>query len=241
MGLFDMFKPQKQEVNTTRSALDEANDPNADRGAINRLIENILDVGVDGRGPYAGAKKVGESALKDAKGDREDAVDKIIGQHVRSGAAGGFVTSVGGFVTMPVAIPVNVFEFYVQATRMVSAIAHVRGYDVTDDRIRSAVLLTLVGSKAEDVLAKAGVPLGPIGGGAVMGVALKNLPKSALMVINKAVGFRLARSVGEKALARFGKAIPVAGGVIGGGLDGWMMKRIGDHAKQEFPAKVTLG
>jgi hypothetical protein len=30
---------------------------------------------------------------------------------------------VGGFITLPVALPVNVLEFYVQATRMVGAIA----------------------------------------------------------------------------------------------------------------------
>lgn len=239
MGLLDMFKPKKNDVAATRSALDEAQSPDADRGAITRMIESILSVGVEGRGPFAGARKVADNALKDAK-DREKAVDKVIGQHVRSGAAGGFVTSLGGFVTMPVAIPANVAEFYVQATRMVAGVAHLRGYDIDNDQIRSAVLLTLIGSKAEDVLAKAGVPLSTAGGGVVMGRALKNMPKSALMVINKAVGFRLARSVSEKTLSRFGKAIPLAGGVIGGGLDGWMMTRIGEQAKKEFPARTTV-
>ncbi|GAB3706247.1 EcsC family protein [Mariniluteicoccus flavus] len=235
MGLLDIFKPKKQDVTTTRSALEEASAGGGERNAITKLIENILDVGIDGRGPFAGSVKIAQKAS--TKGDTEKAIDAIINQHIRSGAAGGFVTSLGGFVTMPVAIPANVFEFYVQATRMVGAIAHLRGYDVDADQIRSAVLLTLVGSKAEDVLAKAGVPMGSIGGGRVLGMALGGLPKSALMVINKAVGFRLARTVGEKALTRFGKAIPLAGGVIGGALDGWMMKRIGDHAKKEFPAR----
>ncbi|GAB3624579.1 EcsC family protein [Mariniluteicoccus endophyticus] len=240
MGLFDMFKPKKQEVGVARSALDEANDLEANDDAITKFIENILSLGLKGRGPFEGSAELAEKALKVAKGDREEAIDKVAGQHVRSGAVGGFVTSLGGFVTMPVAIPANVLEFYVQATRMVGAIAHLRGYDINDPRIRSAVLLTLVGSKAEDVMAKAGVPLGPIGGGRVLSVAVKNMPKSALMVINKAVGFRLMRSVGEKALTRFGKAIPLAGGVIGGGLDGWMMKRIAEHARGEFPQKTTL-
>ncbi len=50
--------------------------------------------------------------------------------HVVGGVVGGFVTGLGGFVTMPVALPVNIAEFYVQATRMVGAIATLRGYDV---------------------------------------------------------------------------------------------------------------
>ena len=79
---------------------------------------------------------------------------KIARSTVARGAIGGFVTSVGGFVTMPVALPVNVVEFYVQATRMVAAIATLRGYDVNDPRVRTAVLLTLVGSDADEVLAR---------------------------------------------------------------------------------------
>ena len=70
---------------------------------------------------------------------------------------------------MPIALPANVLEFYVQATRMVGAIATLRGYDVQDPRIRTAVLLTLVGSKSDDVLKKAGMATG---GGRVTSLAL---------------------------------------------------------------------
>jgi hypothetical protein len=151
------------------------------------------------------------------------------------GAAGGFLTGLGGFVTMPVALPANILEFYVQATRMVGAIASLRGYDITDERIRTAVLLTLVGSKSDDVLKKAGMSTG---GGRVASMALKNLPPAALMVVNKAVGFNLMRGVGGKLLTRLGRGLPVAGGFVGGGLDAYMMKKIADQAMKEFPTVV---
>lgn len=156
---------------------------------------------------------------------------------MRGGAAGGFITSLGGFVTMPVAIPANVFEFYVQATRMVGSIAHLRGYDVSRDEIRTAVLLTLVGNDATEALRESGVPVGALGGGAVTSLLVGRLPKSALMVVNKAVGFRVLRSVGQKTLARFGRLVPVAGGVLGGALDGWLMRRIAKSARKEFPQR----
>jgi hypothetical protein len=54
-------------------------------------------------------------------------------------------------------------------------------------------------------------------------------------MLNKAIGFRILRGVGEKAFARFGRAVPLAGGMLGGGVDMWMMKRIADHAMNEFP------
>lgn len=235
MRLLDIFRPKKQDVTAARSALEEARDPNADSSAITRLIERFLSVGLNGRRPYPGSVAIAEKALRAEHGDTEAAIERLIRTHTASGAVGGFVTSLGGFVTMPVAVPANVVEFYVQATRLVGAIAHLRGYDISRSDIRSAVLLTLVGSNAQDVLAKAGVPMGAVGGGAVLGVATKNLPKSALMIVNKAVGFQVVKSVGERTLTRLGRAIPLAGGVIGGGLDGWMMKTIGAQARHEFP------
>lgn len=233
MGLLDMFG-KKKDIAVTRSALEEARDPRADDGgAIGDLVGRLLNIGIDGKGTMKSARAVATKALED-KGDVERAVDKIVAQHVRNGAVGGFVTSLGGFVTMPVAIPVNVLEFYLQATRMTAAIAKVRGYDVDDPQIRTAVLLTLTGSKADDILAKAG--LATVGGGSVASLARKSLPQSALMLINKAVGFRLLKSVGAKALSKFGRAIPLLGGGIGGALDAHMMHQIAQAAKREFPA-----
>lgn len=232
MGLFDMFR--RKEVSLTRSALDEANSEGGNDDAVTQLILRLTSVGIDGAGPFTGAVKLSDQALKRESGNVDDAVKRVVGQHLRGGAAGGFVTSLGGFVTMVAALPANVFEFYVQATRMVASIAHLRGYDVTDARIRTAVLLCLVGSNASEVLGKAGVN---VAGGAAVRVATQNLPKSALMVVQKAVGFRLLRGVGERMFARVGKFVPVLGGVFGAGLDFAMMRAIAEHAKKEFPAQ----
>ena len=226
MGLFDMFR-RDEEIAITRSALDEANDPTGNDDAITNLIKQLTGVGIEGVIGFPGARAVAKS-----NGDVEAAVDAVVRQHLVGGAAGGFLTSLGGFLTMVVAIPANVFEFYVQATRMTAAVAHLRGHDLADPRIRTAVLLSLVGSDSSDILAKAGVSVGT---SAALNVAGKNLPKSALMVIQKAVGFRILRSVGERLFARVGKLVPIAGGVFGAGIDLAMMKRIGDQARAEFP------
>jgi hypothetical protein len=202
-----------------------------DEGVVGRLVQVLLDAGIDGLGPLKSAQELADLARRDTR-TTEGAVKKIIRSHVVKGGVGGFVTSVGGFVTMPVALPANVVEFYVGATRMVAGIATLRGYDLDDPQVRSAVLLTLVGSEADEVLAKAGLT-GKTG--KVVGLVGQQLPPAALLMLNKAIGFRILRGVGEKAFARLGRAIPLAGGVVGGGIDVWMMKRIADHALGEFP------
>ena len=204
-----------------------------DEGVVGRLVQVLLDAGIDGLGPLKSARELADLAHHDTR-TTEGAVKKIIRSHVVKGGIGGFVTGVGGFVTMPVALPANVVEFYVGATRMVASIAVLRGYDVDDPQVRTAVLLTLVGSEADEVLKKAGLSGTS---GKVVGLVGQQLPPAALLILNKAIGFRLLRGLGEKAFARLGRGVPLAGGVVGGGIDVWMMKRIADHAMAEFPLR----
>lgn len=201
----------------------------ADRTA-SQLVQRLVDVGIDGAGPLDPARQVAETALAKA-GSVESAVDDVVRSHRRLAAAAGFVTGVGGFVTTVVALPANVAGFYVIATRMVAATAHLRGHDLAQDEVRSAVLLTLVGADADEVLGKIGVA---VPGGRIRNLALQRLPRSALMVVNKAIGFRLLSQLGSRGLARLGRVVPVAGGVVGAALDAWLLHKIARAAREEF-------
>jgi hypothetical protein len=200
-----------------------------------RLVESLLAVGIDGRGPLPSAKAVADKARAAAK-TPEKAVDAVVRQHLRLAAVGGFVTGVGGILTLPVALPVNVAEFYLVATRMVAATASLRGYDVSQPEVRSAVLLTLVGAESQDLLRTAG--LTPSGRLATL--AAEQLPGPVLMVLNKGVGFRLVSMLGRKSLQRFGKAVPFLGGAVGAGLDTFLLRRIAAQARHEFPAALAV-
>lgn len=212
-------------------------------GAANALVGKLLDFGIDGVGPLDSAAEVARKARQEHGGDVERAIDAIVSDHVKKAGVGGFVTGFGGLVTMPVMIPANVVEFYTLATRMVASIAELRGYDVSTKGARSAILLSLVGADADDLLRKAGVSTaaGLTGSGRLATLALSRLPKAAAMMVNKAVGFRLLTQVGGKALGRFIRFVPVAGGIVGAGLDGVMMKRLGDYARREFGAQAATG
>lgn len=233
MGLKDLLSSGRSEARTTRAALDAAADADPDPGPIDRLVAMLVDVGLEGRGPLSPARELAEEALARSDGDRERAIGRLARSATLTGGIGGFVTGLGGFVTMPVSLPLNVAEFYIQAVRMVGGIATLRGYDVSEPRVRTAILLTLVGSESHEVLRKAGLTSTT---GALTSYALKGLPPAVLMMVNKAVGFRLMRGVSEKLLSRLGRGLPLAGGIVGGGIDGYMMKKIADHAMKEFPA-----
>jgi len=207
-------------------------------GAATKLVERLLDVGIDGKGPFDSAHDVAADALRHAQGDRDQALRVILRDHRQLGAAGGFVTGLGGFFTMPISLPANVLEFYLLATRMTAATAKVRGYDIDQPEIRSAVLLTLAGADSDDVLKKAGLHAA---GGSLSSLAFDRLPAPALMVLNKAVAFRLLGRIGQGTFAKLGRAVPLVGGLIGAAVDVYMLGRIGQQAAKEFPHVETFG
>ncbi len=109
-----------------------------------------------------------------------------------------------------------------------------RGYDLRQEQIRAAVLLTIVGAEADDLLRKAGVTAP---GGRTTRLVAQRLPGPALMIVNKALGFRVVNRVLRVGLTRAGRIIPVIGGALGAGLDTYLLKRIADQARQEFPPR----
>lgn len=212
-------------------------------GALDKMaqafIGRLMNFGIDGIGPVDSAAQVVAKARKKHGDNVDKAIQEIVSDHVKAAGVGGFLTGFGGLVTMPVSLPANVLEFYTIATRMVAAIAELRGYDVKNEGARAAVLLTLVGADADDLIAKAGLSAANLtGSGRLARLAVTKMPKAAGMMINKAVGFRLLTRVGGKALSRFIRFVPVAGGIVGAGLDGLLMKRIADHARTEFVLRV---
>src|ERR1039458_7858462 len=137
------------------------------------MIERLMDVGIDSRGLFRSAHRAAAFVLCEprARGalaerrEAEPAIDAMVRSHLRLVALSGFVTSLGGFVVLPIALPANVLGFYLVATRMVAGIASSRGHDIDRHEVRSAVLLALVGADADDLLLQAG-EVG--GGGAVI-------------------------------------------------------------------------
>lgn len=197
------------------------------------FVEQLARGALDGVGPLAPARKVAADALS-RTGDEDAAVDLVIAEHLRLAALNGFVTGLGGVIVLPVALSANVLGFYTLAARMVAAIADVRGEDLDRREVRLKVLLTLTGDDASQLLVQAGAVLP---GGGMTTSALRRLAPSTTAMVNRVIGFKLLVGATEKALVRLGRAIPLAGGVIGGTVDVALMHSIARHAREQFPPR----
>ena len=149
-------------------------------------------------------------------------------------AGTGFLTGLGGFGLLPLQLPAAVTATWVIQTRMVGAIAQLQGHDLEHPAVRSQILLTLLGDQAAEVLRQVGVKAGQ----RFVRSQLHRLPVASLQAINRAVGFQLVSRFGERGLLRLDRSIPLVGGVIGGGLDYLITRRLGAFAASELARRA---
>lgn len=203
---------------------------------LSGFIRGALDRAIDGVGPLRGAATTADRELVLAGGDREEAVKAIISSHVRLAGAQGFLTSLGGVITTAATIPANIAGLALVECHMVAAIAHLRGYNLADNRTRNAVLACMVGEEGLKHLIKQGkLSAGP------RSLAEAEFPDPETdEAIGRIVAAELIAQVGGKGVVTsVGRRIPVLGGAVGMTADAFRTWRIGRFAANVLaPRKI---
>ena len=158
------------------------------------LVRWILDKAVQGIGPLPSASDLADEYRRKTYANDAERVQALIRWAVAKNVATGFVSGLGGALTLPVTIPGSLAASLAIQAPMVGAIAEIYGHDSKDDPVRTAMLLCMLGNAMEDVVRQAGVVVG----GKVAIKMLKKIPGKALIEINKRVGFRLLTKFGTK-------------------------------------------
>lgn len=187
--------------------------------------------GIPGTGT---AEELAESYLTE-NSSVENAIDELITWQCKKCGASGFMTGLGGLVTLPVAIPANISSVLYMQLRMIAAIAYMCHEDIHSDRVQTLAYLCLCGKAMGDVLKDAGIVCGE----KFVAAQIKRLPGTVIKAINRAVGFRLITKFGSKGFINLGKLVPVIGGGIGGTFDFYTTKKIGGKAKETFCQRIT--
>lgn len=158
-------------------------------------------------------------------------VDALIRWQNTKCATSGFIGGLGGLITLPVALPVNITSVLYVQTRMIAAIAHMGDHDIRDDRVKTLVYLCLLGASSADLVKDIGIQTGTK---LAKSFIEKNVSGKMLTQINQKVGFRLLTKFGEKGVINLGKAVPIVGGLVGGAIDAVSTNTIGNMAKKTF-------
>lgn len=192
-----------------------------------------MALGIDGAGPLKSSVELAQEYLGDPRHSSIPArVDSLVRWETTKNFTSGFATGLGGLITLPVSVPAGIGSAWVIQARMVGAIAHLHGYDVQDDRVRTLAVAALVGdASVKEALKHAGVEISQRGGRA----AARRIPGHVIIAINKKIGFRLLTKAGSKGVVNVTKLVPVLGGVVGGSVDAAACRTVAAVARKTFP------
>lgn len=194
-------------------------------------VREILERAIDGYGPIKAAAASADARLVEANGDVENAIEAAIGQHVRYAGMQGFATNIGGGITIAVSIPANATGLALLQSHLVAMIAHLRGYELDDPRVRNAILACLLGDDSVDELVKKKkLP------GTPMAIATSPVHDPALdATVGKVVTTELlAKVTGRRAALVVSRRIPILGGGVGAATDAYSTHQIGTYASEQL-------
>jgi len=200
------------------------------------FVREALHHAIVGVGPLPPAAKAAEAQLAEQHGNVDRAIHEVIENHVRFAGAQGFLTNIGGLITAAITIPTNITTLALVECRMVAGIAHLRGYDLDDPRVRNAILTCMLG---EDLVAsmvkKRKLPAPPM----AIATAPVHDPYLDQVLSAEVASGLITKAAGKRLATTVGKQVPVVGGLVGAGADALETWRIGRYADRELLPRVA--
>ncbi|MGH3493760.1 MAG: EcsC family protein [Sciscionella sp.] len=202
------------------------------------LVRQAFERAVDGVGPLRGAAASADRKLARQGGDVDAAVKTLIESHVRMAGAEGFVTNLGGAALLPVTIPSSISGLALLECHLVAGIAHLRGYDLADPRVRNAVLATMLGEDTvRSLVRRKKLPSSP------MAIATapaydENLDRR---IATEVAAEMIGRIAGKRTVAVVGRRTPIIGGGVGAVADAYATYQTGRYAARELIARGRPG
>jgi uncharacterized protein (DUF697 family) len=216
------------------SALGKGLAPHLTRAApelSNTFVQRALRRAIEGTGPLSAAAAAAEAVLADEGGDVDRAIHELIEDHVRYAGMQGFLTNIGGAVTAAFTIPANIAGLALIQCRLVASIAHLRGYDLSDQRVRNAILTCLLGEDSVKTLVrKKKLPSTPMG----LATAPAHDPDLDRVVAAEVTSELVRKVAGKRIATTVARHVPVVGGLVGAGADGYYTWQLGRYADREL-------
>ncbi len=195
------------------------------------FVHEALHRAIHGIGPLPPAARAAEKQLAEQRGNHDRAVHEVIENHVRYAGVQGFATNLGGLVTAAVTIPANVAGLSLIQCRLVAGIAHLRGYDLADPRVKNAVLACILGEdQVTRLVRKKRLPAPPM----AIATAPAHDPHLDRLIAAEVTSELLTKVAGKRVVTTVGRRVPVVGGLVGATADGFATWQIGRYADREL-------
>lgn len=200
-----------------------------DQGMIMTALDYCYNKAINGLPGVDTAEELAREYMA-GEGNLKSKAESLVRWQIAKTGTSGFLTGLGGIITLPVAIPANITSVLFVQIRMIAGIAVMGGHDVREDKVKTLVYMCLCGSAVTDFLKDVGIHVGS----KLTVSAINKISGATITKINQAVGFRLLTKFGQTGAVNLGKAVPLIGGIIGGAVDSFTTNTIGDVAITTF-------
>lgn len=192
---------------------------------LGRLYPTVLN-GLPGLGtPMELAAEV-----RQAGGSLEDQADRLVRRHIALSASAGFVSGLGGWLTLPVVLPANLAGVAALQLHMAASVAALAGHDPRQGGIRERVFGCLIGASPAD-------PARDAEQETIDRFGLKLAERGLNFVVSNTVGaakWGAKKVVSGQLKRRLLRGIPLVGGFIGAASDGYVTSKVAQAARDEF-------
>jgi hypothetical protein len=195
------------------------------------FVREALHRAIHGIGPLPPATVAAARQLEEQGGDVDQAIHRLIDNHVRYAGAQGFLTNLGGLATLAFAVPTNISGLALVECRMIAGIAHLRGYDLADPRVRNAILVCLLGEESvRQLVTDKLLPAPPM----ALATAPAHDPTLDRVISAEVASHLVSKVAGKRLAGTVARRIPLVGGFVGMGADGYATWKIGRYADREL-------
>ncbi|WP_420454587.1 EcsC family protein [Rubrivirga sp.] len=195
------------------------------RFVLDRLYPTVLD-GV----PGLGSPQDRAAEARAGGGTLDEQVDRLVRRHVAVSASAGFLSGLGGWITLPVLLPANLAAVASVQLHMAASVAALAGHDPRLPATRERVLSCLIGSGPAD-------PARDAEQETLDRFGLKLAERGLNLVVSSTVGaakWGAKKVVAGRVQRRVLRGIPLVGGFIGAASDGYVTMKVAEAARDEF-------
>ena len=194
------------------------------------LLQQLYPLALRGL-PGLGTPEAFAAPLRPGAGTLREQAERLTRRHVALGSAAGFLSGLGGWLTLPVVLPANLAGVALVQLHMAASVAALAGRDPRQPHVREEVIRCLIGD------APAVVP----DAGAARTAEEETLDRVGLKLAERGLNLLVTGAVwagkaaaGSLVKRRLLRGIPLVGGVLGAVSDGYITSAVAEAAIEAF-------
>ena len=199
------------------------------KNILEKLIDHMIENSIEHIKPYVDKLKSQNPNISN-----DSLAQKIV---KRKSIKNGFIgagTGLGGVLTLPATVPVDLYASWKIQISMSLAIAYIYGHTSKTTDFKTDIYLILAGDSAKEALKQLGIEVSK---GVTKKAIEKHVTREVMKKIWKVIPQKIITKAGEKSLTSFTKLIPLIGAPIGYVFDWTSAKIIGRTAIKYYSGK----